>query len=68
VPAGAGFGAERLYLAIARRLERELPDATLHVSDSSEHDVGHDRSNEIMSVLVRRHSPDWRGALGLAFA
>jgi pimeloyl-ACP methyl ester carboxylesterase len=39
-------------IAIARRLERELPDATLHVSDSSEHDVGHDRSNEIMSVIA----------------
>jgi pimeloyl-ACP methyl ester carboxylesterase len=38
-------------LAFARRLARELPDATLHVSDSSGHDVGLDRSAEIMSVL-----------------
>jgi pimeloyl-ACP methyl ester carboxylesterase len=39
-------------IAIARRLARELPDATLHVSDSSEHDIGHDRSDEIMSVIA----------------
>ena len=39
-------------IAIARRLARELPDATLHVSESSEHDVGHDRSDEIMSVIA----------------
>lgn len=39
-------------IAIARRLARELPDATLHVSDLSEHDVGHDRSDEIMSVIA----------------
>ncbi len=39
-------------IAIARRLARELPDATLHVSDSSDHDVGHDRSAEIMSVIA----------------
>jgi pimeloyl-ACP methyl ester carboxylesterase len=39
-------------IAIARRLARELPDATLHVSDSSGHDVGTDRSKEIMSVLA----------------
>jgi pimeloyl-ACP methyl ester carboxylesterase len=38
-------------LAFARRLARELPDATLHVSDSSGHDVGLDRSAEIMTVL-----------------
>ena len=38
-------------IATARRLARELPDATLHVSNSSAHDVGHDRSDEIMSVL-----------------
>jgi pimeloyl-ACP methyl ester carboxylesterase len=41
-------------IAIARRLARELPDATLHVSESSEHDVGHDRSDEIMSVIASR--------------
>jgi pimeloyl-ACP methyl ester carboxylesterase len=39
-------------IAIARRLARELPDATLHISDSSGHDVGLDRSAEIMSVLA----------------
>ena len=39
-------------IAIARRLARELPAATLHVSDSSDHDVGHDRSGEIMSVIA----------------
>ena len=36
----------------ARRLARELPDATLHISDSSGHDVGRDRAGEIMSVLA----------------
>jgi pimeloyl-ACP methyl ester carboxylesterase len=39
-------------IAFARRLARELPDATLHVSDSSGHNVGLDRSSEIMSVLA----------------
>jgi pimeloyl-ACP methyl ester carboxylesterase len=39
-------------IAHARRLAHELPDATLHVSDSSGHDVGLDRSGEIMSVLA----------------
>jgi pimeloyl-ACP methyl ester carboxylesterase len=39
-------------IAIARRLASELPDATLHVSDSSDHDVGHDRGEEIMSVIT----------------
>jgi pimeloyl-ACP methyl ester carboxylesterase len=39
-------------IAIARRLARELPDATLHVSDSSAHDVGYDRSDEIMTVIA----------------
>ena len=39
-------------IAFARRLARELPDATLHVSDSSGHDVGVDRSGEIVSVLA----------------
>jgi pimeloyl-ACP methyl ester carboxylesterase len=38
--------------AFARRLARELPDATLHISDSSGHDVGRDRAAEIMSVLA----------------
>lgn len=38
-------------IATARRLARELPDATLHVSNSSAHDIGHDCSDEIMSVL-----------------
>ena len=39
-------------IAFARRLTRVLPDATLHVSDSSGHDVGVDRSGEIVSVLA----------------
>lgn len=39
-------------IAFARRLARELPDATLHVSDTSGHDVGRNRSGEIMSVLA----------------
>jgi pimeloyl-ACP methyl ester carboxylesterase len=39
-------------IASARRLARELPDATLHVSDSSGHDVGLDRSGEVTSVLA----------------
>jgi pimeloyl-ACP methyl ester carboxylesterase len=39
-------------IANARHLARELPDATLHVSESSGHDVGLDRSGEIMSVLA----------------
>ncbi len=39
-------------IAIARNIARELPDATLHVSDSSDHDVGHDRSDEITSVIA----------------
>lgn len=38
--------------AFARRLAGELPDATLHISESSGHDVGHDRASEIMSVLA----------------
>jgi len=41
-------------IAFARRLARELPDAILHVSDSSGHDVGADRTGEIMSVLSSR--------------
>jgi pimeloyl-ACP methyl ester carboxylesterase len=39
-------------IAYALRLARDLPDATLHVSDSSGHDVGRDRAGEIMSVLA----------------
>jgi pimeloyl-ACP methyl ester carboxylesterase len=39
-------------IAFARCLIRELPDATLHVSDSSGHDVGLDLSGEIMAVLA----------------
>jgi pimeloyl-ACP methyl ester carboxylesterase len=39
-------------IAFARRLTHELPDATLHVADSSGHDVGVDRCEEIMSVLA----------------
>jgi pimeloyl-ACP methyl ester carboxylesterase len=39
-------------IAFARRLARELPDATLHVRESSGHDVGVDCSGEVMSVLA----------------
>lgn len=39
-------------IAYARRLARELPDATLHISDSSGHDIGLDRSKEIASILA----------------
>jgi pimeloyl-ACP methyl ester carboxylesterase len=42
----------KVPITFTRRLARELPDATLHVSDSSGHDVGLDRSGEIMSVLA----------------
>ena len=38
-------------IAFARRLAGELPNAILHVSESSGHDVGHDHAKEIMSVL-----------------
>jgi pimeloyl-ACP methyl ester carboxylesterase len=38
--------------AFARRLAGELPDATLHLSESSRHDVGYDRRDEIVSVLA----------------
>ncbi|WP_433301220.1 alpha/beta fold hydrolase [Actinoplanes sp. CA-030573] len=39
-------------VAFARRLARDLPNATLHVSDFAGHDVGVDRAAEIISVLV----------------
>lgn len=54
-------GAPVIYTA---GTPRELPDATLHVSDSSEHDIGHDLSDEIMSVLASyvRHDPDIDGS------
>jgi pimeloyl-ACP methyl ester carboxylesterase len=39
-------------IASSRHLARELPDATLHVSDSSDHDIGRDRSDEITSVIA----------------
>lgn len=39
-------------IANSRRLANELPDSTLHVSDSSDHDIGHDRSDEITSVIA----------------
>jgi pimeloyl-ACP methyl ester carboxylesterase len=39
-------------IPIARRLARELPNATLHVSEASDHDAGHDRSDEIASVIA----------------
>ena len=39
-------------IAIALRIARELPDATLHVSDTSDHYVGHDRGDEITTVIA----------------
>jgi pimeloyl-ACP methyl ester carboxylesterase len=39
-------------IAFARRLARDIPDATLHVSDSSGHDVGVDRAGEVTRVLA----------------
>lgn len=39
-------------IANSRHLASELPDATLHISDSSDHDIGHDRSDEITSVIA----------------
>lgn len=39
-------------IATSRHLARELPDATMHVSDSSDHDIGHDLSEEITSVIA----------------
>jgi pimeloyl-ACP methyl ester carboxylesterase len=39
-------------IADSRHLASELPDATLHVSDSSDHDIGRDRSDEITSVIA----------------
>ncbi|MBL7262143.1 alpha/beta fold hydrolase [Paractinoplanes lichenicola] len=39
-------------IAFARRLARELPDATLHISDSSGHDVGPGRAGMIMDALA----------------
>lgn len=47
-----GAGDRNAPIASARRLARELPDALLHVSDSSGHNVGLHRSGEIMSVLA----------------
>jgi len=38
--------------AFARRLAGELPDATLHISESSGHDVGYDRRDEIVAELA----------------
>jgi pimeloyl-ACP methyl ester carboxylesterase len=39
-------------IASSRYLARELPDATLHVSDSSDHGIGHDLGDEITSVIA----------------
>ena len=39
-------------IASSRHLARELPDATLHVSESSDHNIGHDRGAEIASVIA----------------
>jgi pimeloyl-ACP methyl ester carboxylesterase len=39
-------------IANSRYLAGELPNATLHISDSSDHDIGHDRSDEVTSVIA----------------
>jgi pimeloyl-ACP methyl ester carboxylesterase len=39
-------------IANSRHLARELPDATLHTSDSADHEIGRDRSEEITSVIA----------------
>lgn len=39
-------------IANSRYLAGELPNATLHISNSSDHDIGHDRSDEITSVIA----------------
>jgi pimeloyl-ACP methyl ester carboxylesterase len=39
-------------IANSRYLAREIPDATLHISESSDHDIGHDRGEEITSVIA----------------
>lgn len=36
----------------SRLLASELPDATLHVSDSADHDIGHNLSDEIAAVIA----------------
>lgn len=43
-------------IGIARRLAHELPDATLHVGESADHDIGHDRTDEITAVLAAHAS------------
>jgi len=54
VPVHLWHGAldRNVPLAYARRLSREIPNATLHVCEFSGHDVGVDRSGEITSVLA----------------
>jgi pimeloyl-ACP methyl ester carboxylesterase len=39
-------------IASARRLAGELPDAILHVSDSADHDIGREHSDEIASLIA----------------
>jgi pimeloyl-ACP methyl ester carboxylesterase len=39
-------------IAGARRLADQLPDATLHISEESEHEVGQDRAEELTSMLA----------------
>lgn len=47
-----GSGDRTVPIAFAVRLASRLPDATLHVSHSSGHDVGLDRGGEIVCVLA----------------
>jgi pimeloyl-ACP methyl ester carboxylesterase len=39
-------------IANSLHLARELPDTTLHLSDTSDHDIGHERSDEITAVIA----------------
>lgn len=41
-----------VLISSSQHLARELPDATLHTNDSSDHDIGHDCCDEIMSLLA----------------
>lgn len=47
-----GAADSQAPIAFVRRLAGDLPDATVHVRESSGHDVGHDRGEEIMAVLA----------------
>jgi pimeloyl-ACP methyl ester carboxylesterase len=54
VPVHLWHGARDTTVPVghSRRLAQLLPDATLHLNDTSEHDVGVDRAAEIMDLLA----------------